>query len=291
MKTSSDTLFGPLVATFRKECGTEVWCAYTACLFLICLMAHNVAAWEFSSVLTVSTFFQCLALMMIVIQISASGSVKGISLKTMYVHAAYLVCRLSSTLFLEGYLPLDASGDYVYQIADLASLAMTLKIIHMITCQYRSSYEELLDDMNIKHLAMGCVALAVLVHPHLNGWAPFDIPWAAGLYLETLAMLPQLWMVQKSGGCQAFTAHFIFATLMSRGFSAAFWLYGAENIARQEDDEGSFGSILYSLPAMAIVLAHVLQFLFLADFGYYYVKATLRGGLQSFSGALNIQEV
>merc|ERR1719456_251505 len=100
---------------------------------------------------------------MIVIQISASGSVKGISLKTMHVHAAYLVCRLSSTLFLEGYLPLDAYGDYVYQLADLASLAITVEIIHSILTRYRASYEEARDDMSIQRLTLGCVGLAVLV--------------------------------------------------------------------------------------------------------------------------------
>merc|ERR1719181_182961 len=123
--------------------------------------------------------------------------------------------------------------------------------------------------MDVRNMVMGCVALAVVVHPDLNDWDVFDIAWTVSLYLDTVGMLPQLFMSNKMGKVPAYTAHHLFATLVSRGFSAWFWYYGAENIARVAEG--------FSYGACGIVLAHVLQFLFLADFGLCYLKAWTSG--------------
>jgi len=263
---------------------------YAGFLVVLGFAARFLSDMKFSAVITLGAAVQCLGFCLLRLKMRKQQGVQGISSRTLQMFFLMYLFRLYSTLQYNGYLPVDRTGDWAYQAIDVCAACIVLSLLVTIHGKYEATYEKEYDTCAIHWFLAGCLCLAVLVHPHLNGWAPLDIPWAAGLYLETLAMLPQLWMVQKSGGCQAFTAHFIFATLMSRAFSAAFWLYGAENIARQ-DDESSFGSILYSLPALAIVLAHVLQFLFLADFGFFYMKATLRGGLQSFSGSLTIQEV
>merc|ERR1719163_1623561 len=130
--------------------------------------------------------------------------------------------------------------------------------------------------MDAKILALGCVALAVVVHPDLNDWATFDIAWTISLYLDTVSMIPQLFMSSKMGKVPSYTAHYIAATLASRAFSAWFWYYGAENIARHYEGGFCFG-------AAAIIVAHLLQFLLLADFGYYYLRAGCAGSL-SLSG-------
>merc|ERR1719482_553451 len=106
---ASQKALGPLIAAMKEQSGAEVAAAYVGCLVLGFLMLHHVAAWQWSSILTIATFFQCLSLVMLGIQLSASKSAKGLSLKTVYLHATFLCCRLSTTLFLEGYLPLDAS--------------------------------------------------------------------------------------------------------------------------------------------------------------------------------------
>lgn len=245
--------------------------AYVGCGLLMFVVFKQVAEQEFSSVLTMSVLAQCLAFVLVSLQISKNKSVAGISGKTMIIQAMALCFRLSSTLFLDGYLPLDKTGDMMYQIVDVCSLMMVLHILQCIYKSHRVTYEDSADTVDAKNFVIICVALAVIFHPDLNDWPAFDIAWTASLYLDTIAMLPQLFMSSKIGKVPAYTAHYIAATLVSRGFSAWFWFYGAENIARVEEG--------FSFGAAAIIIAHVLQFLLLADFGYFYIKAVLSGAV------------
>merc|ERR1719359_1057509 len=245
--------------------------AYIGCAFLMGSVFHQVADQEFSSVLTMSVFAQCLSFVLIGMQINNAKSVAGISGKTMIMQALALCFRLSSTLFLDGYLPLDRTGDMMYQIVDVCSLLMVLHILQCVYKSHRPSYEQEFDSMDVKNMVIGCVGLAVICHPDLNDWAAFDIAWTVSLYLDTVAMLPQLFMSAKVGKVPAYTSHYIAATLVSRAFSAWFWYYGAENIARVSEG--------FSFGAAGIIVAHVVQFLILADFGYFYLKACFSGAV------------
>merc|ERR1719247_3624662 len=245
--------------------------AYLGCAGLMSVVFQQVAEQEFSSVLTMAVLAQCLAFLLVSLQISKSKSVAGISGKTMIMQALALCFRLSSTLFLDGYLPLDKSGDMMYQLVDVCSLMMVLHILQCIYKSHRVTYEQDADTMDAKNMVLACVALAVVFHPDLNDWAAFDIAWTVSLYLDTVAMLPQLFMCNKQGKVPAYTAHYIAATLVSRGFSAWFWYYGAENIARVEEG--------FSFGAAGIVIAHVMQFVLLADFGYFYLRAVFSGAV------------
>merc|ERR1719321_1117155 len=101
-------------------------CAYIGCAFLMGTVFHQIAEQEFSSVLTMSVLSQSLA---------------GISGKTMILQALSLCFRLSSTLFLDGYLPLDKTGDMMYQMVDVCSLMMVLHILQCIYKSHNSTYE------------------------------------------------------------------------------------------------------------------------------------------------------
>lgn len=261
----------------RKEhrfgAGQKTAAAYVGCLVIGMLTFHHIAEQEFSSVLTIAVLFQCLSFVLVAMQINNSNSVSGISGKTMLLQGLALGFRLSSTLFVDGYLPLDQTGDMFYQLVDVCSLLM---VLYTLRCVYKShilTYDKEFDTMDAKNMAIFCVALAVVVHPDLNDWPMFDIAWTTSLYLDTVSMLPQLFMSSKLGKVPSFTAHYIAATLASRGFSAWFWYYGAENIARIHEGGG------FCYGAAAIIVAHLLQFLLLADFGWYYLLAGFSGRL------------
>merc|ERR550537_1266109 len=147
-------------------------CAYIGCAFLMGTVFHQIAEQEFSSVLTMSVLSQCLAFVLIALQISNAKSVAGISGKTMILQALSLCFRLSSTLFLDGYLPLDKTGDMMYQIVDVCSLMMLLHILQCIYKTHASTYERDVDSSSteLKNILIASVALAVVVHPDLNDW-------------------------------------------------------------------------------------------------------------------------
>merc|ERR1719487_1810663 len=231
---------------------------------------HEIAEKEFTAILTLSVMVQALAFNFLQMQISESKNVAGISGKALTMHAIKLCCRLGSSLFLDGYLPTDQSGDWIYQLGDVLSLFMVLQILYFVYGAHKVSYQSEADTLDIRNLVMGAVVLAVLIHPDMNSWAPMDIVWTTHLYVDAIAMVPQLWMISRMGGeVKGFTAHYIAATTLSNFLSGLFWFFAAPDLV---EDENSF-----NIAGLAINGAHVVQMLLLLDFGYYYGKAFPQG--------------
>merc|ERR1719335_144280 len=112
-------------------------------------MYHEGAEKEFTSILTLSVFAQALSFVLLQIQISLNKSVAGISGKTMIMHLVKLVCRLSTTLWLDGYLPMDKSGDWIYQVGDVVSLLMVFQILFSVFVSHKSSYQSDVDSLDL----------------------------------------------------------------------------------------------------------------------------------------------
>merc|ERR1719387_699991 len=98
-------------------------------------------------------------------QISASRNVAGISGRSLIMHAVKLGCRLGTTLWLDGYLPTDKSGDWIYQVGDVLSLLMVLQILFCVYVKHKATYQSERDTFDVRNLIMVAVVLAVLVHP------------------------------------------------------------------------------------------------------------------------------
>lgn len=247
--------------------------ALTAWLSFVALGAwtyHEVAQKEFTVILTLSVFAQALAFVLLQMQISASKNVAGISEKALVMHAIKLCCRMGTTLWLDGYLPTDKSGDWIYQVGDVISFLMVLQILFCVHVKYKATYQAERDTCDVRNLVMVTIVLAVLVHPSMNAWAPFDILWTVHLYVDAVAMVPQLWMISKSGvQVSGYTAHYVAATLLSNVLSAFFWFFASPELG---DDKGGV-----NMAGLAVNGAHVLQLLLLLDFGYFYLKACLTG--------------
>merc|ERR1719401_2485473 len=92
---------------------------------------------------------QCLAFALLAVQTIASGSARGISARALALDALALCCRLSSTTWLNGYLPVDASGDWFYQAVDACSLMLVLWLLHQLLVVQRSSYQSEEDSFPV----------------------------------------------------------------------------------------------------------------------------------------------
>jgi len=249
---------------------TSVLTAWLCFAVLGIWVYHEIAQKEFTAILTLSVFAQALAFLLLHMQISASKSVAGISCMTMIMHAVKLCCRMGTTLWLDGYLPTDKSGDWVYQVADVLSMLLVLQILFCIRFSHKASYQAEQDTFDVRNLIMVSFVLAVLIHPTMNAWVPFDVLWTAHLYIDAVAMVPQLWLISKCGGqVHGFTAHYIAATFLSNILSAVFWFLASPELA--EDSKK------INIAGLAVNGAHLVQLLLLLDFGFYYVKACLQG--------------
>merc|ERR1719421_2755261 len=158
----------------------------------------------------------------------------------------------------------------MYQMGDIVSCFMVLQIIFYIRVTHKASSWEDEDSFDVRNLIMVAIVLAVLVHPNLNAWAPFDILWTVHLYIDAVCMVPQLWMISKAGGrVSGFSAHYLAATLLSNFLSGLFWFHASPELAEK-------GSKI-NVTGLAINGAHVVQILLLLDVGFLYVKECLQG--------------
>jgi len=251
-------------------------CAYGLFLLSAGAVWHLIADGAFSSILTLSVMLQCLAVALLCLQVMATGSAAGISARALMLDAFGLCCRLSSTLWLNGYLPVDASGDYAFQLIDICSLALLLWLLHQVLVVKKHTYQAEADSLPVGPMIVGALILAVLLHGNMNGRPIFDAIWMAGLFINTIAVLPQLWLVTKTGGrVEALTSHHIAAMAVSRALSGIFMWHARFDITCVP---WAFG-INHAI--WAILGAHLLHMILLGDFGYYYIKAVVAGGLNT----------
>ena len=55
-------------------------------------------------------------------------------------------------------------------------------------------------SLQVLKMVPGCVVLAVFIHGNLNDSFFFDSLWTCAMNIDTIAMLPQLWMLARIGG-------------------------------------------------------------------------------------------
>merc|ERR1719517_393212 len=110
-------------------------------------------------------------------------------------------------------------------------------------------------------MILGCFILAALFHADMNARPLFDALWMAGLFVSVVAVLPQLWLISKTGGhVEALTSHYIAAMAISRILSGTFMWHARFDITCDQWVEG------FNHAIWAILGAHVLHLVFLADF-------------------------
>lgn len=93
-----------------------------------------------------------------------------------------------------------------------------------------------------------------------------QVTWAFSIYLEAGAILPQLFMVAKTGEAENITSHYLFALGIYRGLYILNWIY-------RYYTEGHLDLIA--------VVAGVIQTILYCDFFYLYVTKGERGCLSS----------
>lgn len=243
---------------------------FAAALFVF----HVIADGSFSGVLTLSAMTQCLAYVLLVAQITFNGSAKGISARGLSLDAMALCCRLSSTLWLHGYLPFDASGDYAYQLTDIFSLTAVVWLIYQVLVVKRDTYDEHEDKFPVAPIAILSLVLGTVFHGDLNSYPLFDSLWMASVFVGALAAIPQLSLISKAGGLEeALTTHHVAALAISRMLSGAFMWRQGEDLTCDEWITG------VNHASMAVLGMHAVHLLFLADFMYFYFTCMMRDGV------------
>jgi len=256
--------------------GASMKCVYAFFIFAFYMTAEHLSDLDWSVILTMGSIFQTLGWYALLHKIIKQKSVAGVSLHTVELLIIVYAVRLWTILMKSGYLPVDSSGDGLYQAADFIGLAIACGTWKCVKDSHHSTYEEHVDTLDLRTYLPVCVCLALVVHGDLNDCFIFDTLYYVSVNVETLAMMPQLWMFAKGGGqIDGMTSHFVVMQTLGRICSLVFWWYGMVEI-------GEFTT--YNVAGYWLVSALVLQVLQSMDFLYYYLKARLTGARMVLPG-------
>lgn len=224
---------------------------------------------DWSVILTVGSIFQTLGWYALLHKILKQKSVAGVSLYTVEMFIVTYAVRLWSTMMMSGYLPMDSSGDGIYQLADFIGLGIACGTWQCISETHKKTYDWHLDTLDIRNGMPICVVLALLIHGDLNDCLFFDTLYYVSINVETIAMMPQLWMFTKGGGhVDGMTSHFVVMHTFGRLCSLLFWWDAMGEIGRDTT---------YNVAGRYLIFALLVQVLQALDFMYYYLRARFTG--------------
>jgi ER lumen protein retaining receptor len=151
---------------------------------------------------------------------------------------------------------------YYNLVMKITFLSLTTVLIYVMRVKqpHCLTYDSQSDNFPYyKYLLPPCAVLA-LMFP--SEYSLFEILWTFSIFLESVSILPQLFLLQKMKDVENLTSHYVFALGAYRALYILNWVY-------RFVDTGDF--VLVSL------LSALVQTALYADFFYYYIIAMRSG--------------
>ncbi|XP_039090170.1 ER lumen protein-retaining receptor 1 [Hyaena hyaena] len=188
---------------------------------------------------------------LLLLKIWKSRSCAGISGKSQVLFAV---------VFTACYLDLFTNYISLYNTCMKAVyIACPFTTVWMIYSKFKATYNGNHDTFRVEFLVVPTAILAFLVN---HDFTPLEILWTFSIYLESAAILPQLFMVSKTGEAETITSHYLFAL----GVYSTLYLF---NWIWRYHFEGFFDLIA--------LVAGLVQTVLYCDFFYLYITKVLKG--------------
>lgn len=257
-----------------KREGACTLTAYITFVMVMGFLLREYSDQDFSAILTVAAGVQCFGFCVLLHKVQTYQTVAGLSARTLELFVLFFVFRLTSTSQKNGYIPVDRSGDWLYQAIDFTSMLLVLQILYCVHVKHRSTYQSELDmGVEVYRVALVFALLACFVHGDLNHNLLFDVIWQVSLNIDMLALIPQLVMMYKLPKVEALNAHFVFSLVLSRALSFWFWFVGMPELAPKDGGMNVTGWV--------IVGAHSFQLLVGAEFTIKYLSSAVKTGKEA----------
>ncbi|KAJ4771430.1 ER lumen protein-retaining receptor [Rhynchospora pubera] len=187
------------------------------------------------------------SVIVLLLKIYATKSCSGVSLKTQELYALVFVMRY-----------LDLFTDFISLYNTIMKLVFISTTVAIVWCMrkhplVRRTYDKDLDTFRHYILMAVSFVLALLFH---DRFTIKEVFWAFSIYLEAVAILPQLVLLQRSGNVDNLTGQYVFFLGAYRGFYILNWIY------RYFTESHYFRWIPW--------MAGLVQTALYADFFYYY---------------------
>ena len=178
-----------------------------------------------------------LAIVILLLKIWKTRSCAGISGKSQLMFALVFVTR---------YLDLITNFVSVYNtVMKVFYLSASIGTCYLIFLKFKATYDGNHDSFRMEFLIAPAAGLACLVNHQFN---VMEVLWTFSIYrkiykewelhtiilfsknlyiffhLEAVAILPQLFMISKTGEAESITSHYLFALGMYRALYRKFWI-------------------------------------------------------------------
>jgi len=199
----------------------------------------------------VGDFSHLLAVIILLLKIWKSRSCAGISGRTQILFALVYTTR---------YLDLVTNFVSIYNsVMKIIFIVASYGTLVLMFYKFRATYDRNHDTFRMEFLVLPCLILAFVIN---HEFSPIEILWTFSIYLETVAILPQLFMLSKTGEAESITSHYLFALGIYRALYIVNWIY-------RYYVEEFFDPIA--------VVAGCVQTVLYVDFFYLYVTRVLKG--------------
>lgn len=191
-----------------------------------------------------------LAIFILLAKMWKTRSCSGISARSQILFAIVFTAR-----YLDLFTTFISTYNTVMKVFFIVSSYGT---IYLMLIKFRPTYEKESDSFRVELLLIPCILLSFLIN---HEFTTMEILWTFSIYLEAVAIMPQLFMLQATGSAETITAHYLFALGMYRALYLLNWIY-------RYYTEAFFDPIA--------TVAGVVQTVLYADFFYLYITRVVR---------------
>ncbi|KAI9465175.1 ER lumen protein retaining receptor [Lactarius psammicola] len=148
-------------------------------------------------------------------KIQTSRSCRGISFKTQALYATVFITR-----YLDLFFPSQLS---LYNIVmKIFFIGSSVYILFLMKVRFRPTNDPSIDTFRVEYLIGPALILALLFN---YSYSLTEVFWSFSIFLESVAILPQLFILQRTGEAETITTHYLAALGAYRGLYIPNWIY------------------------------------------------------------------
>lgn len=191
-----------------------------------------------------------LAVLILLYKIWKTRSCAGLSGKSQALFALVFTCR-----YLDLFTTFISLYNTIMKFTFVGGLYATC---YLMFVKFKATYNRDEDTFRVELLLLPCAVLAVLVNAMFT---PMEILWTFSIYLEAVAILPQLFMLQRRGEAETITAHYLFMLGSYRALYIVNWVYRY---------------YMESFYDPIVIVSGIVQTVLYADFFYLYLTRVIK---------------
>ena len=126
-------------------------------------------------------------------------------------------------VFVTRYLDMFTEWVSIYNFTmKLFFIGSSVYILYLMKFRFRPTQDPSIDTFRVEYLLGPAVLLSLIFN---YKFTPLEVLWSFSIFLESVAILPQLFMLQRTGEAEAITTHYLAALGAYRALYIPNWIY------------------------------------------------------------------